>query len=123
MSKTLSDFALGCIALTVVAIACVALLSAQTLLLLAGFGSASVLALFLWSRQARLAQACAVLVMLALMGGYVLPKVLEAMRVLIDKQTRAASVRLAAPAGAIAGCAKASLPCSGLVSPWLVEKA
>lgn len=86
--KTPSDFALGCIALVLVAVACVVFASAQTLLLIGVFGAASMLVLYLWSRKSRLAKAAALVLTAALLVGYVLPKVLEAARTAMPKDLK-----------------------------------
>lgn len=80
MNRKLSDFAVGCIALAVMAFACLLLFSAQTLLLLALFACASTATLFLWSRKSRLAKAAAIALMAALLVGYVVPKALQMAR-------------------------------------------
>ena len=93
MNKKLSDFAVGCIALAVLALACLVLFSAQTLLLLALFGCASMLTLFLWSRKSRLAKAAAIAVMAVLMLGYVVPKAVEAVRISMAKDLKQPPLR------------------------------
>jgi len=79
--KKLSDFQLGCLALLLVALLCWWLVGPLALLRMVLLGAAGALALFLWSRRSRLAQAAALVLTLAVLVLYVGPMVLASLHV------------------------------------------